>query len=196
MHKRSAVIIKESLLCASQLPTSAPQRKPRLPRFLVSTIRNKDACKLTPKIVLWTVQHLAFFFFFSLYLVSWSSCPISSCFISCNSCIHCVLKSGFLQGRNFISTSNAVFSQYYSTPPLHPPLLWRTERAGLCLKHSITWKDGQTWSRLSMAPLYWKNSGNLQFKKNIKNQVQELWLPYPASLTSSFTNVICKWRSP
>ena len=48
MHKSFALKIKEVSLCASQPPSSPPRRQPLLPGSLVSTIKNKDACRGFP----------------------------------------------------------------------------------------------------------------------------------------------------
>lgn len=65
-------------------------------------------------------------------------------------------------------------------PP--PPQPCRTKKAGSCLKHCIKQKDrlnqGFQWRHYTGEVLF----VDLQLKKN---QVQELLLPYPASLSSS-----------
>lgn len=139
-HQRFAGTLKEASLGASQLPSSLPGGNP-CGLVLVSTIRNKDACKLIPKIVLWTVLRLACFLFTLKYLED----PALSVAVSLAvTAARIVFQRQDSSGAGILSTQVMQCSPNTIMRPLPAPTLprsLRTEKAGLCLKHCINWKD-------------------------------------------------------
>lgn len=142
-------------LGASQLRSSLPGGNPCC-LVLVSTIRNKDACKLTPKIVLWTFPCLACFLF-TLYLED----PALSVAVSLAvTAALIVFQRQGSSGAGILSTQVMQCSHNTIMSPLPAPTLphpLRTEKAGLCLKHCYQ-LERPTNLRLSIATLYWKSS--------------------------------------
>lgn len=137
MHKSFTVKIKEVSVCASQFPQFPSLRSPLLPGSLVSRAlkKKKGTCKLTPRLAGLSSSGL-----FSLYLVSWRSCPIISC---CNCCtrVSKVMIPLWVEHYLYKQFSFLTIPQCAPSPP---PFLRRAQKAGSYLKHGIKWKDRQT----------------------------------------------------
>ena len=142
MHKSFAVKIKEVSVCASLFSQFPSLRPPLLPRGLgiqsLKKKKKKATWKLTPR-----MAGLSSSWLFSLYLVSWRSCPIISCFICCNCCtsVSKVMIPLWVEHYLYEQCSFLTILQYAHSPP---SFLQRPEKAGSYLNHSIKWKDRQT----------------------------------------------------